>query len=59
MQVNNFYYRKKDVGHGSKNIQLHKHWSRRIIEEFYLQGEKELDKKIPLSSFCDRNTPIG
>lgn len=25
-----------DVGHGAKSLPLHKLWSRRIIEEFYL-----------------------
>jgi 3',5'-cyclic-nucleotide phosphodiesterase/cAMP-specific phosphodiesterase 4 len=25
-----------DVGHGAKELKLHKLWSRRIIEEFFL-----------------------
>ena len=27
---------KLDVGHGAKELKLHKLWSRRIIEEFFL-----------------------
>ena len=27
----------KDIAHGAKELGLHKRWSRRIIEEFYLQ----------------------
>lgn len=30
-----------DVGHGAKELKLHKQWSRRIIEEFFLQGDLE------------------
>lgn len=38
-----WYYEKikLDVGHGAKEIKLHKLWSRRIIEEFFLQGDLE------------------
>ena len=28
---------KIDIAHGAKELSLHKKWSRRIIEEFYLQ----------------------
>lgn len=30
-----------DVGHGAKELKIHKLWSRRIVEEFYIQGDKE------------------
>ena len=45
-----------DVGHGAKELNLHKLWSRRIIEEFYNQGDLERKNKIPISPLCDRST---
>ncbi|CAK91621.1 unnamed protein product (macronuclear) [Paramecium tetraurelia] len=43
-----------DVGHGAKKLQIHKLWSRRIIEEFFLQGDLESYLKVPVSPMCDR-----
>ncbi|CAD8210137.1 unnamed protein product [Paramecium pentaurelia] len=44
-----------DVGHGAKQLKMHKLWSRRIIEEFFLQGDLESYLKVPVSPMCDRN----
>ncbi|CAD8209938.1 unnamed protein product [Paramecium octaurelia] len=43
-----------DVGHGAKQLKMHKLWSRRIIEEFFLQGDLESYLKVPVSPMCDR-----
>ena len=48
-----------DVGHGAKELTLHKKWSRRIIEEFYLQGDKEREHYIPVSPLCDRSGKVS
>jgi len=48
-----------DVGHGAKELSLHKKWSRRIIEEFYLQGDKEREHFIPVSPLCDRKGKVS
>lgn len=36
VQVFYLVLHKIDVGHGAKELKLHKLWSRRIIEEFFL-----------------------
>ena len=46
-----------DVGHPSRNLELHLEWSSRICEEFYLQGDKERMKGMKISPLCDRNVP--
>jgi len=43
-----------DVCHGAKELGLHKRWSRRIIEEFFGQGDKERKFHIPVTPSCDR-----
>ncbi|CAD8072365.1 unnamed protein product [Paramecium primaurelia] len=47
-----------DVGHGAKQLKIHKLWSRRIIEEFFLQGDLESYLKVPVSPMCDRKQCI-
>lgn len=48
-----------DVGHGAKSLDLHKIWSRRIIEEFYLQGDQENKHGIGVTPLCDRKAYVG
>ncbi|CAD8146396.1 unnamed protein product [Paramecium octaurelia] len=48
-----------DVGHGAKELKLHKIWSRRIIEEFFLQGDLEHHLKVPISPMCDRKQNVS
>jgi hypothetical protein len=48
-----------DIAHGSKELGLHKKWSRRIIEEFYIQGDKEAAAKLPVTPMCDRKGNIS
>ncbi|CAD8070822.1 unnamed protein product [Paramecium sonneborni] len=47
-----------DVGHGAKQLNLHKIWSRRIIEEFFLQGDLEQQVGIVVTPMCDRNQSV-
>eukprot|EP00743_Colponemidia_sp_Colp-15_P004428 GILK01004774.1.p1 GENE.GILK01004774.1~~GILK01004774.1.p1 ORF type:complete len:861 (+),score=104.97 GILK01004774.1:42-2585(+) len=44
-----------DIGHGAKELRLHKLWSGYIIEEFFRQGDLETDLGLPVSPYCDRN----
>ncbi|CAD8201045.1 unnamed protein product [Paramecium pentaurelia] len=47
-----------DVGHGAKQLNLHKIWSRRIIEEFFLQGDLEQQVGIIVTPMCDRSQSV-
>ncbi|CAD8189173.1 unnamed protein product [Paramecium octaurelia] len=47
-----------DVGHGAKQLNLHKIWSRRIIEEFFLQGDLEAQVGIQVTPMCDRSQSV-
>lgn len=48
-----------DIGHGAKGLELHKKWSRRIIEEFFQQGDMEHRSGFPVSPLCDRTGNIS
>jgi len=48
-----------DIGHGAKGLELHKKWSRRIIEEFFQQGDMEHKSGFPVSPLCDRTGNIS
>jgi hypothetical protein len=43
-----------DIGHSIKKLPLHLEWSRRITEEFFLQGDRERALGIPIGPFNDR-----
>ena len=48
-----------DVSHGAKDLALHKRWSRRVVEEFFYQGDKEIEFNIPVTPLCDRKCNIA
>jgi hypothetical protein len=45
-----------DIGHAAKTIELHEKWCRRVVEEFYTQGDLEKKLGLPVSMYCDRET---
>ena len=45
-----------DIGHCCKSWDLHYQWSLKIQEEFFLQGDLEREKSLPISMACDRET---
>ena len=48
-----------DIGHAAKNIELHEKWCKRVVEEFYTQGDLEKQLGLSVSMYCDRdNTDI-
>ena len=44
-----------DVGHAAKSRDLHMKWTGFVIEEFFLQGDKEKEKGLAVSMYCDRD----
>ncbi|BFZ13315.1 hypothetical protein BsWGS_16353 [Bradybaena similaris] len=45
-----------DISNPAKPWDLHKIWVSLLIEEFFLQGDKEKEMKLPITPNCDRNT---
>merc|ERR1711916_420878 len=45
-----------DISHTSKSLETHTKWTESITEEFYTQGDKERENKMPLSPYMDRKT---
>ena len=45
-----------DVSNPTKLIKTYKIWVDKIMEEFFSQGDKEKDMKLPVSFLCDRTT---
>ena len=48
-----------DIGHSAKSLELHRIWSRRITEEFWIQGDKEKKYSLPFNPLTDRNINLG
>ena len=43
-----------DIGHGAKELRLHKQWSTFITKEFFSQGDKERALGLPISPLCNK-----
>lgn len=44
-----------DLSNPTKPIELYRNWNRRIMEEYWRQGDKERQYNIEISPMCDRN----
>ena len=46
-----------DISHSSKTRSVHLQWTEAIVEEFFLQGDREKANDMAISAFMDRSTP--
>mmetsp|Transcript_10646 Transcript_10646/g.16702 ORF Transcript_10646/g.16702 Transcript_10646/m.16702 type:complete len:261 (+) Transcript_10646:188-970(+) len=45
-----------DTSNVVKPFNVAKKWATRVTDEFFLQGDKEREKKLPVTSMCNRET---
>lgn len=47
-----------DISHPGKPWETHLHWTTRITDEFFRQGDWEKELSLPPSPLCDRSTTL-
>jgi cAMP-specific phosphodiesterase 4 len=45
-----------DLSNPTKPLALYRKWVERIMEEFFVQGDKERENNMEISPMCDRHT---
>lgn len=47
-----------DLSNPSKDVQLATEWAHRVLQEFFLQGDEERERGLPISPLMDRQSVI-
>jgi len=51
----NYLIHMADLGHNCKKFEISQQWIKLLCEEFWIQGDKEKAKGLPISFMCDRD----
>jgi hypothetical protein len=45
-----------DISNPAKIVETGSNWTDRVLDEFFLQGDKEAELALPVSPMCDRHS---
>ena len=45
-----------DLSNPTKPLELYRHWTDRVMQEFFRQGDLEREQDLDVSPMCDRRT---
>ena len=54
----NFFLHSADISHNTKEWKISEVWSKNVYDEFFNQGDYELEHGLTISNFCDRRTTV-
>lgn len=52
----NFFIHSSDISNGAKPDKISELWTKKVYDEFFIQGDLEKAKGLPISALCDRAT---
>jgi len=56
LMIMNLIVHSADISNPAKPFHVYRQWTNKILDEFWVQGDKERDLGLPISNLCDRYT---